>query len=146
MPGLLLPAMAALSQQESRWILWAFPPRIPGAAVLAAAGIHPGRLLVMRPRRCRDPLPVLESALRAGNCSMVLAWSPAMDGRSLSRLRRAAEEGNTLGVLLTTGETDRPCGVPPPVWPVPERRIQGGQRPPFRTRRPAGVRQLALAF
>ncbi len=146
-PRLVLPAMARLSQQESRWILWVFPPRIPIAPVLATAGIHPGRMLVVRPRRCGDPLPVLESALRAGNCSMVLAWTPVMDETSLSQLREAAEEGNTLGVLFSTAKPDSGAGLQSTLPAPREALILGGQQRTFRIRADQeNIRQLALAL
>ncbi|MEY2340764.1 translesion DNA synthesis-associated protein ImuA [Acidithiobacillus sp. IBUN Pt1247-S3] len=97
---LLLPTIAALSQQEKRWVLWCLPPYIPYAPALAAAGVRLERMLVVHPRQCQDQLWALESALRSGTCSAVLAWPPALDEATQRRLQLAAEAGNSMGFFF----------------------------------------------
>ncbi|MDD3760287.1 MAG: translesion DNA synthesis-associated protein ImuA [Acidithiobacillus sp.] len=97
---LLLPTIAALSQQEKRWVLWCLPPYIPYAPALAAAGVHLERMLVIHPRQRQDQLWTLESALRSGTCSAVLAWPPALEEAAQRRLQLAAETGNSMGFFF----------------------------------------------
>lgn len=84
----------------------------------AAWGIDLQRLIVVRPA-CSGPLPVrqrlvpklrarmqpdllwaLDQSLRCPTVSAVWARLPAIDPRDFRRLQLAAEEGNTLGLLL----------------------------------------------
>ncbi|MCE5359861.1 translesion DNA synthesis-associated protein ImuA [Candidatus Igneacidithiobacillus taiwanensis] len=97
---LLLPTIAALSQQEKRWVLWCLPPYVPYAPALAAAGVRLDRMLVLHPRQRQDQLWALESALRSGTCSAVLAWPPALEEGTQRRLQLAAEAGNCMGFFF----------------------------------------------
>ena len=97
---LLLPTIAALSQQEKRWVLWCLPPYVPYAPALAAAGVRLERMLVLHPRQRQDQLWALESALRSGTCSAVLAWPPTLEDSTQRRLQLAAEAGNSLGFFF----------------------------------------------
>lgn len=97
--ALVLPALAKLSQ-ERRWLAWIAPPDIPPSALLASAGIDLSRVLVVYPRACADSLRAVEQALRAGTCGAVLAWLTGADNAALSRLRSAAEDGDSWGVMF----------------------------------------------
>ncbi|MGC9128114.1 MAG: translesion DNA synthesis-associated protein ImuA [Acidithiobacillus sp.] len=92
---LLLPLLATLSQQQKRWILWVTPPYLPYPPALAAAGLRLERMLCLHPRQRQDRLWALESALRSGTCSAVLAWPPPLDTTAWRRLQLAAQEGDT---------------------------------------------------
>ncbi len=97
--ALVLPALARLSQ-ERRWLAWIAPPHIPPGPVLAAAGVDLSRVLVVYPRACADGLRAVEQALRAGTCGAVLAWLSGADNDDLYRLRSAAEDGHSWGVMF----------------------------------------------
>jgi hypothetical protein len=99
---LLAPALARLSHEEPRWVLWLAPPHIPYAPALASLGIETRRMLLVHPRQHRDALWALEQALRSGTCSAALAW---LDDRQLKnaeirRLKLAARAGGTCTVLF----------------------------------------------
>jgi cell division inhibitor SulA len=124
--GLLLPALAALTQRPSaRWCAWISPPFEPFAPALAAQGVKLDRLFVAR---AESPSWAFEQSLISGACEAVLAWagkSPQSPGRSkgsrpdrarknstaelrareIRRLQLAAEKGRTLGVLFRPQRT-----------------------------------------
>jgi cell division inhibitor SulA/protein ImuA len=95
--SLLLPALAALSQQ--RCIVFVAPPHIPYAPALAAAGIPLPQVLWLRPASEADALWAMEQSLRSGVCGAVLGWPARPNPRSLRRLQLAAEAGDALAIL-----------------------------------------------
>jgi hypothetical protein len=125
--NLLVPALRELGKGEPgprRWIAWLGPPHLPYAPALASAGLDPARMLVVRPRKLRgglrrglspqgtapssqpsslshDPtLWAMEQALRSRACAVALGWVDSAEVNSLRRLKLAAEEGGSLGVLF----------------------------------------------
>lgn len=118
--NLILPALRALDSDlagSRRWIAWLGPPHMPYAPALASAGLEPGRMLVVRPRALKaaahpdafppsEPVPrsstlwAMEQALRSRACAAALGWVDAADGNALRRLKLAAEEGGSFGVLF----------------------------------------------
>ena len=97
--ALVLPALAQLSR-ERRWLAWIAPPNMPAESELAAAGVDLSRVLVVYPRACADGLRAVERALRAGTCGAVLAWLSGADHDDLHRLRSAAVDGQSWGVMF----------------------------------------------
>lgn len=111
---LLVPALRELGKGDPgprRWIVWVGPPHLPYAPALASAGIDPGRMLVVRPRGQSPsqspmgtvPCPTLwamEQALRSRACAVALGWVDAAEVTALRRLKLAAEEGGSLGILF----------------------------------------------
>jgi len=89
--SLLLPALAALSQQE-RWIMLVAPPAIPYAPALKMAGINTGRLLMVHPTNHKEALWCIEEGLRSGQCSAVLGWLKEVEPTSVRRIQLACEE------------------------------------------------------
>lgn len=100
---LLAPALARLSREQSRWLLWVAPPHVPYAPALANAGIDLSRVLVVTPKKQPDVLWTLEKALASNSCSMVLAWPGDIRGKEIRRLQVASREGHSLGVLFRPG-------------------------------------------
>jgi hypothetical protein len=100
---LLAPALAALSQEQNRWIVWVAPPCIPYAPALASAGIDLSRLLVVTPEQLADKLWVLEKAMASSSCSAVLAWPEQIQYKQLRRLQIASKTGDCFGVLFRSG-------------------------------------------
>ncbi len=61
---------------------------------------HPRRMLIVRPRAGRDALWAMEQALRSQACAAVLGWADRAEDSALRRLKLAAEEGDSLGLLF----------------------------------------------
>ena len=108
---LLMPALVRLSSQSGassetpeqpaqRWILWVSPPYIPYAPALEHDGMDISRMLVIHSGHRVDVLWAMEQALRSATCLAVLAWSRAVDQRSIRRLQLAAEAGSCWAVLF----------------------------------------------
>lgn len=104
---LLTPALARLSHQQSRWLLWVAPPYVPYAPALAHAGIDISRVLVVTPKKHPDVLWVLEKALASKSCSAVLAWPGSIRDKEVRRLQVASKEGHCLGILFRSGQAVR---------------------------------------
>ena len=106
---LLVPALAALSSGEERWIAWMAPPFVPFAPALAAAGIDLAKLLLVRTDSASDALMAMELALKTGACSAVLGWLPeaSLGFSELRRLLIAARQGGTWGSLFRPTNTRR---------------------------------------
>lgn len=90
---LLLPLLAALgAAQPPRWVAWVSPPFEPYAPALAAGGVPPGRLLVIR---AAEPLWALEQTLDSGACGIALGWPESgrrpVRARDLRRLQLIAQ-------------------------------------------------------
>jgi len=96
---LLGPALATLSAQK-RTLGWIAPPHLPYAPALAAAGIDPARLIIVRTRSPREALWATEQALRSNVCGAVLAWPGRIQYTELRRLQLAAEGNPVLAVLF----------------------------------------------
>jgi len=96
---LLVPALARLSREQTRWLLWVAPPYVPYAPALAQAGIDLAAVLVVRPKNRNDLLWVMEKAMASRSCSAVLAWPGNIHAREVRRLQVACKEGHCFGVL-----------------------------------------------
>jgi len=103
---LLTPAAARLTR-EGRWLALVAPPCGSAAAMLAAQGANPARMIVMRPESSPEKLRVCEQVLRAGHCGMVLFWPGALTERDARQLAQAAADNGTAGFLLHNGQTVR---------------------------------------
>ena len=101
---LLLPVMAALSQQQQQ-LAWIAPPYIPYAPALQAAGIDLDYLLIIEHSDPGDVAWAAEKCLRHASAAMVLFCLPMSDARHIRRLQVAADTGGNFGVLLHCGQT-----------------------------------------
>ena len=99
---LLGPALAALSARGEP-LVWIAPPYLPYAPALAAAGIDPAKLVIVRAGSDRDALWAAEQALRSNACGAVLAWPRRIKYVELRRLQIAAEGARAAAFLF------RPC-------------------------------------
>lgn len=100
---LLVPLLRALCAEDlaaPRWIAWLAPPHLPYAPGLAGAGLDPRRMLIVRPRAGLDALWAMEQALRSQACTAALGWADRAEDSALRRLKLAAEEGGSLGLLF----------------------------------------------
>ena len=106
---LLVPALAALASGEERWIAWIAPPFVPFAPALAAAGVDPAKMLLIRTECASEALMAMELALKTGACSAVLGWLPEtrLGFSELRRLLIAARQGGAWGSLFRPANTLR---------------------------------------
>ncbi len=97
---LIAPALARLSREQNRWLLWVAPPYIPYPPALLNAGIDLTSILVVKPESSKDILWVLEKALGSKSCSAVLAWPGNIKEKQIRRLQLASKEGNCWNILF----------------------------------------------
>ena len=97
--SLLLPALVRISQQ-GRWLAMVTPPYQPRVRVLTAAGMNTGSVLQVNPHPGRSGLWTVESMMRSGNCSIVMAWTSCATELMEKKLKKAATTGKTLAVLF----------------------------------------------
>ncbi|MCZ7564178.1 MAG: translesion DNA synthesis-associated protein ImuA [Burkholderiales bacterium] len=142
---LLGPALAGLAR-SGRCLAWIAPPHLPYAPALAAAGIDPQRLLVVRTRSPQETLWATEQALRSAACGAVLAWPAAPRYPDLRRLQIAAEKSSGLAVLFRAPHVaDEASPAPLRLCPRHRQRRPRGARPqaPRRAARRAGAAPAA---
>ena len=110
---LILPALAALTSAGRRTV-WVAPPHVPYAPALAAAGVDPVNLLVVRAPERREALWAAEQALRSGSCHALAAWLPRPRYAELQRLAVAAEASHAAAFLfrpLTAANESSPAAL-----------------------------------
>jgi protein ImuA len=103
--AIVLPALARLSREQSRWLLLAEPPFQPFAPALAARGLRLERLIVVTAGA--DRAWAAEQGLRSGACAAVLVWGGRWEAPALRRLHLAAETSGALAVLFREEEAAR---------------------------------------
>jgi len=96
---ILGPALASLCAL-GRKLAWIAPPYLPYAPALAAAGIDPARIIIVRTRIQKDALWAAEQALASNACGAVLAWLTSPRYEELRRLQLAAENAQALAMLF----------------------------------------------
>ncbi len=98
---LLLPALREALRHKSLLAFLA-PPHLPYAPALAAAGIKPQQVLVVKPQSAREWLWSADQLLRAGCCGAVISWAcqTAISDRDLRLLQQAAHAGDCWHVLF----------------------------------------------
>ena len=97
--SLLLPALVRLSQQ-GRWLVMVTPPYQPRARLLTAAGMNTSKVLQVNPHPGRSGLWTVESLMRTGNCSVVMAWPSCATELMAKKLKKAATAGKTPAILF----------------------------------------------
>ena len=111
---LLLPAMAALTQQQ-QWIALVAPPHTPYAPALVNAGVALERLLVVNPDDQKNAYWATEQLLRSTVFSSVVLWAEkTSDERRQRRLQLAAEQGKAWAVCYLphrAAKTSSPAGL-----------------------------------
>ena len=111
---LLLPALAALTQQQ-QWIALVAPPYTPYAPALVNAGIALERLLVVDSSDQKNAYWATEQLLRSAVFSSVVLWTEqSTDERRQRRLQLAAEQGKAWAVCYRphrAASTSSPAGL-----------------------------------
>ena len=109
---LLLPALAHLAQGGESVVLVA-PPHPPHAPAFAAAGIDPGRMIVIVAAEDKHRWWAAEQVLRAKSTGALLFWPGSLAEQRLRRLQVAAQEGETLTfVFASTARAAQPSPAP----------------------------------
>jgi cell division inhibitor SulA len=109
---LLLPALAHLAQGGASIVLIA-PPHLPHAPAFAAAGIDPGRMIVVDAAEDKHRWWAAEQVLRADSAGALLFWPGSLAEQRLRRLQVAAQEGETLAfVFASTARAAQPSPAP----------------------------------
>jgi hypothetical protein len=103
---ILGPALASLCAR-GRKLAWIAPPYLPYAPALAAAGIDPARLVIVRTRSPKEVLWAAEQALASNACGAVLAWLISPRYEELRRLQLAAENAQALAMLFRAPHSSR---------------------------------------
>jgi len=85
---------------EGRWIAWLAPPFLPYAPALLSAGLVLERQLIVRTLEAKEVWWAMEQVLRSGTCTAVLGWAGKADGHALRRVKLAAEQGGSVGLLF----------------------------------------------
>jgi hypothetical protein len=91
---LLRPALAHLVRGGESIVLIA-PPHLPHAPAFAAAGIDPGRMIVVAAAEDKHRWWAAEQVLRADSAGALLFWPGSLAEQRLRRLQVAAQEGET---------------------------------------------------
>ncbi|WP_448189403.1 ImuA family protein [Azospirillum sp. sgz301742] len=111
--------LARLAAVREAPVLWIVRGRDLHAAGLAAYGLTPDRLIVVRAVRDADALWVMEEALRCKRLSAVLGETGRLDLIASRRLQLAAEAGGVTGLLLRlSDERARVASVAVTRWRV----------------------------
>jgi hypothetical protein len=104
---IVMPLLRGSSLDEAagngaRWIAWLAPPFLPYAPALQAAGLVPARQLIVRTlqTKTKEVWWAMEQVLRSGTCRAVLGWAGEARGHVLRRLKLAAEQGGSAGLLF----------------------------------------------
>ncbi len=100
---LVLPALVSLTAAGQR-VAWIAPPYLPYAPALAAAGVDPTCIAVVRLASRRDALWAAEQALRAQACKALLVWLRGARYVELRRLALAAENGAAICLVFRPAE------------------------------------------
>jgi cell division inhibitor SulA/protein ImuA len=101
--SMVMPALARLSREDERWLVWITPPDspcLPYAPALAKAGISLPRLILVRPRSAKEGLWAMQQALTSHAASAVLAWLTKPALTDLRRLQLAAAGATSLALIF----------------------------------------------
>jgi hypothetical protein len=105
--SLVMPALARLSRDDERWLVWIVSPGTscqPYPPALANAGIRLPRLIVVHPRTAKEGLWAMQQALTSHAASAVLAWFAKPATADLRRLQLAAAGAESLSLIFRPPE------------------------------------------
>jgi protein ImuA len=101
--------MGRLAAQSGKPVLWVMAGDEPYAPGLAALGLPPGRLVMVRAWRAAQALWAVEEGLRCRALAGVLAEVWRLDLTAARRLQLAARNSGVPALLLNHGETVGPA-------------------------------------
>ena len=85
-------------------VLWCLERALPYPPGLAAFGLGPERLILVRAREGREVLWAMEEALGSGRAALVVGEVRRLDWTASRRLQLAAENGATPALLVNGGD------------------------------------------
>jgi hypothetical protein len=85
------------SNASASALAWVAPPHEPYPPAFIVNGIDIKHILIVR---TDQSLWAMEQILRSAACRLALGWIDNAPGKNLRRLQLAAEEANSLGILL----------------------------------------------
>ncbi|CAB3805834.1 translesion DNA synthesis-associated protein ImuA [Pararobbsia alpina] len=94
---LLRPALAAVGKRPLALVQ---PPHVPNSLAFAYLGVPADKLMMLRPSKTADALWSAEQILKAGSCGALLFWQQHIRAESLRRLHLAAQQGETLFLMI----------------------------------------------
>lgn len=104
--------MATCSGQKQN-VFWVDPPHTPYAPGLDQAGMDLSRFFLIRTDDDEDRTWTLEQLLKCPAAGLVMGWTPSCNPAHLRRLQLAAEDGDTMGVVMITSGSVRPASPAP---------------------------------
>ncbi len=125
--GFCATLLGALSQRAAMPVLWVTRSLTLYGPGLAALGLNPARLVVVRARRNRDVLWTMEEGLRSAALAAVLGEADDVTLFASRRLQLAAETAGVTGFLLRRSRS--PSQTPPPSAAVTRWRIAPAPAP-----------------
>lgn len=117
---LLRPVLKRLS---GRSVMLVQPPHMPQTAAWANWGCAPSCLLWAHAQRSADALWTADQVLRSGTFGAVLLWQDRIRSQALRRLQLAAQEGDTLFIVvrpLAAAEQSSPSPLRLALQPTPQ--------------------------
>lgn len=90
----------ALNDLSDRSIMLVQPPHVPQTAAWASWDCAPSSLLWVRAKRAADALWASDQTLRSGTFGALLLWQDRVRNQTLRRLQLAAQESDTLFVVV----------------------------------------------
>lgn len=97
--SLLAPALATLTQ-NGEWLALINPPHHLQATALQQWQWQLQQVLIVKTQSQTDTLWAMEQCLRSGSCGAVVSWVTQPGDRQLRRLKLAAEQGYSAGLLF----------------------------------------------
>jgi protein ImuA len=107
--SLLLPLLARLTR-KAQPVAFIAPPCRLHAPALVAAGVDPGRTLIVQPQNDTDALWSAEQLLHAGSAALLL-WCRDIETTVMRRLQLAAEQGDGIALLMRPLAAQRSASV-----------------------------------
>lgn len=102
----------------SRTVLWCHRGRDLYGPGLAALGLGPDRLVVVRASCNRNILWAMEEGLRSGSLTAVVGEPGKISATSIRRLQLASETGTTAAILIRSEHVDATSGPAVTRWRV----------------------------
>ena len=114
----LLARLAGNRAERKGWILWCRRRSGLYGPGLAAFGLDPGRLIVVRGHTANDILWAMEEGLHSGCLAAVLGEAGGVTPIAARRLQLAAESGGVTALLLSSDATGATAGPALTRWRI----------------------------
>lgn len=102
---ILLPFLRKFGDQ-SRWLLWLSPNKKVSKKWLMQSGLPLDKMMQLNHIDSITTVEAMEKALTSGNYSIVLGWLPELKAQDFARLEKAAQIGNSIGLIMRPKNTN----------------------------------------